>query len=258
MAEKEVKGIKKFFEEFKAFAMRGNVLDMAIGVVIGGAFTAIVNSLVNDIINPAIGLFFNADFSEVGIHVGDVMIGIGSFINAIINFLIVAFVLFVVIKTINALHKKPAEPEAPAEPTTKVCPYCQSEISIKAVRCPHCTSKLEGFPEIALIAFNRRMVDFAAGQPGAREITKLHYAVYEIPVYALKWQGRDIAVCVSFEGSGGAAMVMEELIALGARAFLAIGSCGCLDAGIAEGHLIVPTAAYRDEGASYHLSLIHI
>ena len=148
MAEKEVKGIKKFFEEFKAFAMRGNVLDMAVGVVIGGAFTAIVNSLVNDIINPAIGLFFNADFSEVGIHVGDVMIGIGSFINAIINFLIVAFVLFVVIKTINALHKKPAEPAAPAAPTTKVCPYCQSEISIKAVRCPHCTSKLEGFPEI--------------------------------------------------------------------------------------------------------------
>ena len=108
MAEKEIKGIKKFFEEFKAFAMRGNV----------------------------------------GIHMGDVMIGIGSFINAIINFLIVAFVLFVVIKTINALHKKPAEPAAPAAPTTKVCPYCQSEISIKAVRCPHCTSKLEGFPEI--------------------------------------------------------------------------------------------------------------
>ena len=148
MAEKEVKGIKKFFEEFKAFAMRGNVLDMAVGVVIGGAFTAIVNSLVNDIINPAIGLFFNADFSDVGIHVGDVMIGIGSFINAVINFLIIAFVLSVVIKFVNSLHKKPAEPEAPAEPTTKVCPYCQSEISIKAVRCPHCTSKLEGFPEI--------------------------------------------------------------------------------------------------------------
>ena len=146
MAEKEVKGIKKFFEEFKAFAMRGNVLDMAVGVVIGGAFTAIVNSLVNDIINPAIGLFFNADFSDVGIHVGDVMIGIGSFINAIINFLIVAFVLFVVIKTINALHKKPAEPEAPAEPTTKVCPYCQSEISIKAVRCPPLHQQAGGLP----------------------------------------------------------------------------------------------------------------
>ena len=82
------------------------------------------------------------------IHIGDVTIGVGSFINAIINFLIVAFVLFMVIKTVNALHKKPAEPEAPAEPTTKVCPYCQSEIAIKAVRCPHCTTKLEGFPEI--------------------------------------------------------------------------------------------------------------
>ena len=135
MAGKEIKGIKKFLEEFKAFAMRGNVLDMAVGVVIGGAFTAIVTALVN------------ADFSNVGIHIGDVTIGVGSFINAIINFLIVAFVLFMVIKTVNALHKKPAEPEAPAEPTTKVCPYCQSEIAIKAVRCPHCTSKLEGFPE---------------------------------------------------------------------------------------------------------------
>ena len=148
MAEKEVKGIKKFFEEFKAFAMRGNVLDMAVGVVIGGAFTAIVNSLVNDIINPAIGLFFNADFSDVGVHIGDVTIGVGSFINAIINFLIVAFVLFLTIKAINMLHKKPVE--EPKEPTTKKCPYCQSEIAIKAVRCPHCTSKLEGFPEAKL------------------------------------------------------------------------------------------------------------
>ena len=139
---------KGFIAEFKQFIARGNVLDLAVGVIIGGAFSAITNSLVNDIINPAIGLFFNADFSNVGIHIGDVTIGVGSFINAIINFLIVAFVLFMVIKTVNALHKKPAEPEAPAEPTTKVCPYCQSEISIKAVRCPQCASKLEGFPEI--------------------------------------------------------------------------------------------------------------
>ena len=146
--EEKKSGIKKFFEEFKAFAMRGNVLDMAVGVVIGGAFTAIVTALVEDIINPLIGLFFKADFSDVVIGLGGSSIKIGSFINAIINFLIVAFVLFVVIKTINALHKKPAEPAAPAAPTTKVCPYCQSEISIKAVRCPHCTSKLEGFPEI--------------------------------------------------------------------------------------------------------------
>ena len=148
MAEKEIKGIKKFFEEFKAFAMRGNVLDMAVGVVIGGAFTAIVNSLVGDIINPLIGLFFNSDFSDVVIKIGDVDLKIGSFISAIINFLIVAFVLFVVLKAFNALFNKKKVEEAPAEPTTKVCPYCQSEISIKAVRCPHCTSKLEGFPEI--------------------------------------------------------------------------------------------------------------
>ena len=125
MSEKKTSGIKKFFDEFKAFAMRGNVLDMAVGVVVGSAFTAIVNSLVNDIISP--------------------IIGVGSFLNAVINFLIVAFVLFVTIKAINMLHKKPVE--APKEPTTKKCPYCQSDIAIKAVRCPHCTSKLEGFPE---------------------------------------------------------------------------------------------------------------
>ena len=148
MSEKKTSGIKNFFEEFKAFAMRGNVLDMAVGVVVGSAFTAIVNSLVNDIISPIIGLFFNADFSDVVIQIGDVGIGVGAFLNAIINFLIVAFVLFVVIKFVNSLHKKPEAPAEPEEPTTKVCPYCQSEISIKAVRCPHCTSKLEGFPEM--------------------------------------------------------------------------------------------------------------
>ena len=147
MAEKEIKGIKKFFEEFKAFAMRGNVLDMAVGVVVGGAFTAIVTALVDDVINPLIGLFFKADFSSVVIDLGGSSIKIGDFVNPIINFLIVAFVLFVVIKFINSLHKKPA-PAAPAAPTTKLCPYCQSEIAIKAVRCPHCTTKLEGFPEI--------------------------------------------------------------------------------------------------------------
>ena len=145
MPEKESKGIKKFFEEFKAFAMRGNVLDMAVGVVVGGAFTAIVTALVDDVINPLIGLFFKADFSDVVISLGGSSIKIGEFV---INFLIVAFVLFVVIKFINGLHKKPAAPATPAEPTTKVCPYCQTEIPIKAVRCPHCTSKLEGFPEI--------------------------------------------------------------------------------------------------------------
>ena len=88
-AEKESKGIKKFFEEFKAFAMRGNVLDMAVGVVVGGAFTAIVTALVEDIINPLIGLFFKADFSDVVIGLGGSSIKIGEFVNSIINFLIV-------------------------------------------------------------------------------------------------------------------------------------------------------------------------
>ena len=134
--EEKKSGIKKFLEEFKAFAMRGNVLDMAVGVVIGGAFTAIVTALVEDIINPLIGLFFKADFSDVVIGLGGSSIKIGEFVNSIINFLIVAFVLFVVIKFVNSLHKKPEEPAEPEEPTTKVCPYCQSEISIKAVRCP--------------------------------------------------------------------------------------------------------------------------
>ena len=124
MAEQKIKGVKKFFEEFKAFAMRGNVLDMAVGVVVGSAFTAIVNSLVGDVINPLIGLFFNNDFSEVVVKIGGVDLKIGSFISAIINFLIVAFVLFLVLKAFNAVFNKKKEEaeEAPAEPTTKVCP----------------------------------------------------------------------------------------------------------------------------------------
>lgn len=104
--------------------MRGNVLDMAVGVVIGGAFTAIVTALVEDIINPLIGLFFKADFSDVVIGLGGSSIKIGEFVNSVINFLIVAFVLFVVIKFVNSLHRKPEEPAEPEEPTTKVCPYC--------------------------------------------------------------------------------------------------------------------------------------
>ncbi len=150
MSEKQIKGIKKFFDEFKKFAMRGNVLDMAVGLVVGSSFTAIVNSLVGDLISPIIGLFFQTDFTDVVLTIRDVDIKVGSFITAVINFLLVAFVLFVLIKLVNSLQKKPEPkaPEAPPAPTTKNCPYCQSEISIKAVRCPHCTSKLEGFPEI--------------------------------------------------------------------------------------------------------------
>lgn len=142
--------MKKFLQEFKAFAMRGNVLDMAVGVVVGGAFNAIVTSLVNDIISPVIGLFFNTDFSDLAITVGDVSVAYGSFVTAVVNFLIVAFTLFVVIKTVNkanSLTHKPEAPAAPAAPTEKECPYCFSKIPLKATRCPHCTSVLEAAAE---------------------------------------------------------------------------------------------------------------
>ena len=137
--------MKKLLKEFKDFAMRGNVLDMAVGVVIGAAFKAIVDSLVKDIISPAIGLLVNMDFSALVLTIGDVQILYGSFIMAIVNFLIVAATLFVVVKAANAaasLTTKPEEEPAPAAPTTKVCPYCRSEIAIEATRCPHCTSQL--------------------------------------------------------------------------------------------------------------------
>ena len=137
--------MKAFMKEFKEFISRGNVMDMAVGIIIGGAFTAIVNSLVEDIINPLLGCFVSMDFSAWTIPlVGEAALGIGNFINAIISFLIMAFILFSIIKAMNkaaSLGKKPEE-EAPAAPTTKICPYCKSEISIEATRCPHCTSQL--------------------------------------------------------------------------------------------------------------------
>ena len=136
--------MKKFFEEFKKFISKGNVMDLAVGVIIGGAFQAIVNSLVNDIIMPLLGIITGGlDFSSLAITVGDAQIMYGSFISAIINFLLMALVLFMVIKAMNKakeLTEKPKEPEAP---TTKKCPYCQSDIPIAAVRCPHCTSDLK-------------------------------------------------------------------------------------------------------------------
>ena len=131
--------MKQFLKEFKQFTMRGNVLDMAVGVVVGGAFKAIVDALVNNIISPLIGLLFNSDFSDLALMVGDVSIGYGAFITAVLNFLIVSFTLFVVIKAAS-LRKAPKE--APKAPTTKICPYCKSEIAIDATRCPHCTSQL--------------------------------------------------------------------------------------------------------------------
>ena len=143
------------FNEFKKFAMCGNVIDLAIGVIIGGAFNKIITSLVNDIIMPPIGLALGkVDFRDLYINLsgekfaslaeaqeaGAVTINYGVFINTIVDFLIVAFTVFLLIRQINKLKK---EEDKPAAPTTKDCPYCLTSIPIKATRCPACTSKVD-------------------------------------------------------------------------------------------------------------------
>lgn len=151
--------MKGFFGEFKKFIMRGNVIDLAVGVIIGGAFQAIVNSLVNDVISPLIGMIGGTDFNAYSVilkeavtdpKTGEIIkealtLNYGAFVTAIINFLIMAFVIFLLVKTINKASEigKKKEEEAPAEPTTKVCPFCKSEVAIDAVKCPHCTSDIE-------------------------------------------------------------------------------------------------------------------
>lgn len=134
--------MKNFLKEFKDFAMRGNVIDLAVGIIIGAAFTAIVTSLVDDILSPIIGLLVQVNFSDLSANFCGVTLTYGKFIMAVINFLIVAFVLFSIIKVFNkasSLAKK-TEEEAPA---TKKCPFCKTEIHIDATRCPNCTSLLE-------------------------------------------------------------------------------------------------------------------
>ena len=135
--------MKKLIEEFKAFALRGNVIDLAVGVIIGAAFQNIVTSLTDDIISPLIGLVAKTDFKDLVLSVFGVNIKYGSFITAVINFLIMAIVLFTLIKIMNKTASLGSRPEEPAEPTTKTCPFCKSEIAIEATRCPHCTSQLE-------------------------------------------------------------------------------------------------------------------
>jgi large conductance mechanosensitive channel len=148
-------------KEFKEFAVKGNVIDMAVGIIIGAAFGTIVNSLVNDVIMPPIGLLLgNVDFSNIfavlkegkvagpyasvaaAKAAGAVTVNFGVFVNTIISFVIVAFAVFLLVRTINRL-KRQEEAPAPA-PTTKECTYCFSAIPIKATRCPHCTSELKG------------------------------------------------------------------------------------------------------------------
>ena len=144
------------WKEFREFILRGNVIDLAVGIVIGAAFGSIVTSLVNDIIMPPIGLLLGKiNFTDLFINLtpdkaatslkaakdlGAATINYGQFINTLINFLIVALVIFLVVKAFNAMRRKPVP--APAAPTTKNCTYCQTEIPIKATRCPHCTSEL--------------------------------------------------------------------------------------------------------------------
>jgi large conductance mechanosensitive channel len=150
-----MEGGKEMLKEFKEFAMRGNVLDMAVGIIIGAAFGKIVTSLVNDVIMPPIGLLLGkVDFSSLFINLsgqtyaslaeaqkaGAATLNYGVFLNTIINFLIVAFAVFLLIRQVNRFVKKK---EAPAAPTTKDCPHCLSTIPIKATRCPHCTSQLQ-------------------------------------------------------------------------------------------------------------------
>ena len=150
---------KGFMAEFKKFIMRGNVIDLAVGVIVGGAFQAIVKSLVDDLVMPVISLATKGlDFSKLFValdgqeyatleaaqEAGAAVLTYGNFISAVINFLIMAFVVFCLIKAINAVadKAKKKEEEAPAAPTTKECPFCKSEIAIEATRCPPCTSEL--------------------------------------------------------------------------------------------------------------------
>ncbi|WP_343210611.1 large conductance mechanosensitive channel protein MscL [Anaerolentibacter hominis] len=149
-----MKGSVQVFKEFKKFAIKGNMLDLAVGVIIGGAFGSIVNSLVNDIIMPVISLFTGKiDFSnwflaldgnkyatiEAAQKAGAATLNYGNFISGILNFLIMAFVVFLFVRFMNSLRKE----EKPAAPTTKKCPYCLSDIPLEATRCPNCTSELE-------------------------------------------------------------------------------------------------------------------
>ncbi len=158
--------MKKFFEEFKAFALKGNVIDLAVGVIIGGAFQTIVKSLIDDLIMPFVGLAtggvnFSDQFAilklaegvEAGTkypslaaakEAGATVFAYGSFVTNVINFVIMALIIFLLVKGINTLHGIGKKNEAPAEevPTVKTCPFCKSEIAINATRCPHCTSEL--------------------------------------------------------------------------------------------------------------------
>lgn len=136
--------MKKFLKEFKEFINKGNVMDLAVGVIIGGAFTGIVTALTDNIINPLINCIGGAEIQGKIHLIGENYIDYGAFISAVINFIIMAFIIFCLVKALNKAMNigKKKEEEAPAEPTTKICPFCKSEIPIDAVKCCHCTSDI--------------------------------------------------------------------------------------------------------------------
>lgn len=137
--------MKKFLQEFKEFISKGNVMDLAVGVIIGGAFSGIVTSLTENIINPLINCIGGAEIQGKIHLIGDNYIDYGAFISAIINFVIMAFIIFCIVKGVNkamSIGKKKEEPAEEAAPTTKICPFCKSEIPVDAVKCCHCTSDI--------------------------------------------------------------------------------------------------------------------
>jgi len=153
--------MKKMLTEFKQFAIKGNMIDLAVGMIIGTSFNKIVSSLVNDMIMPLLGIFTGKiDFAKLFIaldgktyetlaaaeEAGAACFKYGAFLAGLLDFIIMAFIVFLFVRGINKLreaNKEPEAPAAPAEPTTKICPFCKSEISIEATRCPHCTSELD-------------------------------------------------------------------------------------------------------------------
>ncbi len=150
--------MKKMLAEFKQFAIKGNMIDLAVGMIIGTSFNKIVSSLVNDMIMPLLGIFTGKiDFAKLFIaldgntyetlaaaeEAGVACFKYGSFLAGLLDFIIMAFIVFLFVRGINKLRDANKEPEAPKAPTTKVCPFCKSEISLEATRCPHCTSELD-------------------------------------------------------------------------------------------------------------------
>ena len=134
--------MKKFFLEFREFVLRGNVLNLAVGVIIGAAFQNIVSSLTQNILSPILGLFTGNNFDELHVEALGADLKYGAFITSVINFLIMSFIVFLLVKFVNgimSINKKPVEPAAP---TTRACPFCMTDINIKATRCPACTSNI--------------------------------------------------------------------------------------------------------------------